>query len=116
MVDERRAPGVQHGCDADASAQMLGVARNRHHGLGTRLEQQIVDYRLVLIGDLGDRRRHGEHHMVIRDRQQVGLPLGQPLLGRRALALRAMPIATANGELPLAALWANSVMGSWRAH
>jgi len=59
MVDERRAPGVQNGCDADANAQMLGVARNRQHGLGARLEQQIVDDRLVLIGDLGDCRRHG---------------------------------------------------------
>ena len=30
---------------------------------------------------------------IVRHRQQVGLALGQPLLRRRALALRAMPVA-----------------------
>src|SRR5216684_4720060 len=32
--------------------------------------------------------------MIVRHRQQLGLALGQPFLRRRALALRAMPIAT----------------------
>src|SRR5207248_9789415 len=31
--------------------------------------------------------------MEIRDRQQLGLPLGKPCLSRQSLAFRAMPIA-----------------------
>ena len=50
--------------------------------------------------------------MIIRDRQEVGLAFGQPLLRRRALALRAMPVAAGNGRCPLPALWAKPVMGA----
>src|SRR6202011_524627 len=50
---------------------------------------------LVLVGDVADRRRQREDHMVIWGGQQLGLALGQPSPRRRALALRAMPIATA---------------------
>jgi hypothetical protein len=56
-------------------------------------EQEIVDDGLVLVGDVADRRRQCEHHVVVRHWKQLGLALGQPSLGRRALALRAMPIA-----------------------
>ena len=93
MMGERRAPGVQHRGDADAGAEMLGIGRDRQHGLGRRLEQQVVDHGLVLIGDVGDRRRQREHDMIIRHRQQLGFAFGQPFPGRGALALRAMPVA-----------------------
>src|SRR5260370_26179158 len=36
-------------------AEMLGIGSNRERGLGRRLEQQVVDDRLVLVGDIGDR-------------------------------------------------------------
>jgi hypothetical protein len=54
MMRHRRSPGVQHRGDADAGAEMLGVGRDRHHRLGGRPEQQIVDHRLVLMGDIAD--------------------------------------------------------------
>ena len=38
-------------------------------------------------------RRQREHHVIVRHRQQVGLALGEPLLRRGALALRAVPVA-----------------------
>ena len=69
MMGESGAPGVQHGGDADAGAQMLGVGRNRDQRLGRGLEQQIVDHRLVLVGDIGDGGRQREHHMEVRHRQ-----------------------------------------------
>src|ERR1700720_4431569 len=50
---------------------------------------------LVVVGDVADRRRQREDHMVIRGGQQLGLALGQPSPRRRALAFRAMPIAAA---------------------
>ena len=77
------------------------------------LEQEIVDDGLVLVGDVGDRRRECEHHVRVRHRQQFGLVVGEPVLRGGALALRAVPVATGNGRRPLPALWANPVMGSW---
>ena len=55
MMGHGRAPGVQHGGDADAGAEMLGIGCDRQHGLGRGFEQQVVDDRLVLVGDIGDR-------------------------------------------------------------
>ena len=37
-----------------------------------------------------------EHDVEVRHRQQLGLALGEPLLGGGALALRAMPVAAAS--------------------
>ena len=55
MMGEGRSPGVEHGGDADPGAEMLGIGRDGDHGLGRRLEQEIVDDGLVLVGDIGDR-------------------------------------------------------------
>ncbi len=86
---------MQHRHEADASAEMLGVGRDRERGLGRGFEQQVVDHRLVLIGDVADRSRQRVHHMEVRHRQQLGLALGQPLACRSALTLGAMPVAAA---------------------
>jgi hypothetical protein len=42
---------------ANARAEMLGIGGDRERGLGRGLEQQIVDHRFVLIGDVAQRRR-----------------------------------------------------------
>ena len=114
MMGERRTPCVQHGSHADPRAQAFGIGGDRDHRLGGGLEQKVVNHGLVLVGDVANRRRQGEDHVVIWGGQQLGLALSQPSPRRRALALRAMPIAAANGRRPLAALWANPVMESWR--
>jgi hypothetical protein len=44
--------------------------------LGGGLEQDVVDGGLVLIGNVGDRRRHGEHDVEVGRRQQLGLACG----------------------------------------
>jgi hypothetical protein len=81
------------GGDADAGAQMLGVSGDRDQRLSRGLEQQVVDHRLVLVGDIGDGGRQREHHVKVADRQQLGRTLGEPGSGCRALALRAVPVA-----------------------
>ena len=48
---------MKDGEDADAGAEVLGIGRDGDQGLGRSLEQDVVDYRLVLIGDVGDLRR-----------------------------------------------------------
>ena len=93
MMGHRRAPGVEHGGEADAGAEMLWIGADDEQRLGRRAEQQIVDHRLVLIGERGDLGRQGEDHVEVVDRQQIGLAGGEPILRRPALALGAMAVA-----------------------
>ncbi len=114
MMGERRAPGVQHGGEADVRAQMLRVGGDGGQRLGGGPEQEVVDGRLVLERDGADRSRQGEDDMTVGNLQKLGLTLGEPLPRRRPLTLRAVAVAAGNGRRPLPALWAHSVMGSWR--
>ena len=75
MVGHGRAPGVKHGGDADARAEMFGIGGNGEHRLGARLEQEIVDHALVLVGDGGDRAGEREDEVEVADRQELGLAL-----------------------------------------
>ena len=84
---------MKHRRHADPGAQMLGIGGNGEHGLGRRLEQEAVDQGLVLPGDGANRRRQREHHVVIGQRQKLGLALRQPLARGGALTLGAMPVA-----------------------
>ena len=95
MMRHGRAPGVQHRGDGDPGAQMLRVGGDREHGLGRGLEQQVVDHRLVGVGDVADRRRQREDDVEVGHGQQLGLPLFHPRARRGALALRAVPVAAA---------------------
>ena len=45
---------MQHGGDADAGAEVPGIGGDGEHGLRGGTEEEIVDYRLVVIGDVGD--------------------------------------------------------------
>src|SRR5712691_4754566 len=63
MMGHRRAPGVEHGGEADAGAEMLWISADREQRLGRGAEQQVV------------------------------LARGEPILRRRTLALGTMPVA-----------------------
>ena len=90
MVGQSRAPGVQHGGQADARAQMLGIGGDGDEGLGGGPEQEVVDGGLVLEPDRADRRRQGEDDVIVGNLQKLGLALGQPLSGRRPLTFGAV--------------------------
>jgi hypothetical protein len=47
--------------------RMLGIGRDGEHGLGRGPEQQVVDHRLVLVGDIGDRTGQREHDVKVAD-------------------------------------------------
>ena len=105
MVGHRRSPGVEHGGDADAGAEVLWVGGDGQHRLRGRLEQQIVDERLVLEGDVGDLGGQREHDMEVSDRQEIGLALGEPGPCGGALAPGTMPVAAAVvGDAPMPAV------------
>ena len=84
------------------------VGRDDLHRLRRRLEQQVVDQRLVVEGDGGDLCRQGKDDMEVSDRQEVRLPRFQPRARGGALALRTMPVATAVvGDPPVPAVCAS---------
>ena len=93
MMGQRRAPGVQHGGEADAGAQMLRVGGDGDEGLGGGPEQEVVDRSLVLERDRADRSRQGEDDVIIGNRQKLRLAVFEPLPRRRRLTLGAMPVA-----------------------
>jgi hypothetical protein len=78
MVRHRRSPGVEHGGDADARAEMLAIGRDGQHRLRRRLEQQVVDERLVLERYAGDLGRQREHDVEVADWKQISLAFGKP--------------------------------------
>ena len=49
-----RAPGVQDTGDTELCTDVLGVSGDGEYGLSRCLEQQVVDYGLVVTGDIGD--------------------------------------------------------------
>ena len=59
MMGQRRTPGVQHGGEADACAEMLRVGGDGGERLGGGPEQEVVEGGLVLERDRADRGRQG---------------------------------------------------------
>jgi hypothetical protein len=72
---------------------MLRIGGNGDQRLAGGLEQDVVDDGLVVIGDVGDRGRDSEHHMIVRHVEEFGLTRREPVPGRLALALGAMAVA-----------------------
>ena len=58
-----------------SAPSLLGFDGNRRHRLRRRREQDRVDVGLVLEGDGGDRRGHGEHDVEVGNRQEFSLPV-----------------------------------------
>ena len=54
VLRHRRSPRVQNGDDGDLGAKVLGVGGDRQHGVRGGLEQEIIDQRLVLVGNGSD--------------------------------------------------------------
>jgi hypothetical protein len=46
---------VQYSSEPYPGAEVFGVGRDCDQGLGGGLEQQVIDDRLVVMGDVGDR-------------------------------------------------------------
>jgi hypothetical protein len=89
---------VEHGEEADGSAEMSGIGGDGEQSFGSGLKQDGIDLFLVLKRQATDLLRKREHDMEIRNRQQLRLPFGEPLSAGRGLALGATAIAARNGE------------------
>jgi hypothetical protein len=107
MLRQCRSPCVEHGGDADTCTEMTGVGGDGEHGLGGHPEQQVINHRLVVQGDVGNLGGDREDHVEVADRQQVGLACGEPFACRCALALWAVPVpAAVVGDAAVAAVLA----------
>src|ERR1700681_3836147 len=93
MMLQGLTPGVENHGHAELGAEMPGISRNGGERLGGRAEQDRIDRGLVLERDLADRRRQREDEMEVRGRQQLGLPLREPLGPRQPLAFGTVTIA-----------------------
>src|ERR1700675_3479738 len=94
---------------------MLRVGGDGEQSLGSNVEQQAIDHGLVLVGELGDRRREREDHNVVLDGKQIGLTRLEPAPGGTRLALRAVSIAARIvGDLDLLAALAAQDMSTER--
>lgn len=52
--------------------------RDGEQALGGGAEENAVDWALVVVGDVRNLLRHGEDHVKVFDRQQLGLTAFQP--------------------------------------
>ena len=79
--------------------QPTGLTRggDREQCFGRRAEQQVVDDRLVVVGDRSDLGGQGEDDVEIADRQQIGLARRQPIRRRRALTFWAIACPRESG-------------------
>jgi hypothetical protein len=83
-------------------AEVLRIGGDHQQRLGRCLEQRIIDHRLVLVSEVGDRGRQGEDEVEVGHGQEIGFALGQPVPRSGSLTLRAVAVAAeamrVNGE------------------
>ncbi len=104
MKEEILSPTVEHGEEADLGAQMLGIGSDGGQGLGRGSEQNAVDEIFVLVSNGRDLFGEREDDMKIWRLKNFRFPFFDPFRSRQRLALGAMPVATANGEIPITCL------------
>src|SRR5262245_34907506 len=95
MKQQVLSPTVKHGEETDLSPQTLRIRGDGDESLARRAEENAINHSLVLEGDRGDLLRDSEYNMKIRHLQELSLAVLNPLRARQALALRAVPVATA---------------------
>ena len=94
VMDERLAPGVEDGEEADLGAEMARVGGDRAERLGDSPEEETVDDGLVPDGDLGDPRRDGEGDVEVLGGQQVRPAPFEPRAAGQRLTARAVAVGT----------------------
>jgi hypothetical protein len=87
-------PGVQHGKEADGSAEMPGVGGDGEQSFRSGLKQDGIDLSWVLKRQATDLLWKSERDVEVRNGQQLRLPFGEPLGASGGLALGAVAITT----------------------
>ena len=79
---------------ADGGAEVCGIGGDGEQSFRSGLKQNGVNLPRVLKRQSADLLRKREHDVEVRNRQELRLPLGEPLGSGRGLALWAAPIPT----------------------
>ncbi|MCZ7591556.1 MAG: hypothetical protein M5U15_05130 [Kiritimatiellae bacterium] len=94
VLDERLAPGVQDGEESELAFELpLGIAGKLLEG-GVDFAKEEVEQRLAVVAQQRvELVWQGEDDVEVRGGDQLAHAPGQPLLARRALAGRTVPVA-----------------------
>ena len=109
VVDERPRPGVQHGQNAEAAADVVRVRGERPEALGGGRHEGGEADALVRADDLAEGGGEREDDMEVGDGEQLGLTGGEPGGGGRAVALGAAPVAAGVVDVVLVAAGVTAV-------
>ena len=93
MMKQVLSPGMKHSEESDLRPQMLGVRGDGLEGFGGRSKENVIDHRLVLIGDGGIFSGHGEDDVEILGGKELSLPFFEPLFSGQRLALGTVAIS-----------------------
>ena len=95
VMHQGLSPGVQHGEEPDRGPEMARIGGDGAERVCGRVEEDAIDHRFVLCGDLGDGLGYREHDVKVLAVEQVGRPVLDPRGAGQRLAAGAMPIAAA---------------------
>ena len=104
MKLEGLSPGVEDSEKTDLRPEMLRIRRNGSQCLGRDTKEHAKNQLFVLVCDGGDLPRHGKDNVKIADFQEFGLTVFYPLRPGQTLALWAVAIPAANGEISISCL------------
>jgi hypothetical protein len=104
MKLEFLVPGMEHAEEADLGSQTGRVTRHCEKSFGAGAKQQAGDEFPVLESQRSQLRRQGEDDVDVGRGQQFTTTRRDPAFPRTGLTLRAVPVATANGELTITCL------------
>ena len=96
---ELLAPTVQYAEKTNLRTEVL-VARDFEKGFRAGAKQEVVEDLFILQHERSQATGQGEDHVQVVRGQQFSLTRSDPAFPSSRLALRAVPISTANGELP----------------
>jgi hypothetical protein len=92
VVQHSLIPGMEYGEKPDVGSEPARVGGNSEQRFGDGTEEHAVDDTLILKSQLRNSLRQGEHHVAVRNGQQLGGLRGQPLVASCGLALGTVPI------------------------
>jgi hypothetical protein len=104
MSGELLTPRMQDAEEADLYTEVSGIASDFQEGFRTGAEQEIIDDLFVLQYYRGQAPGQGEDDMEIARGEKLLLTRSDPAIPSGGLTLRAVAIATANGELSISCL------------
>ena len=92
MEKQVLSPSVQDGEEPDLCAEVLRIGRDFQQRFCNGAKQQVIQHGRIALTNPVQLVRQGEHHMKVRQTEQLLFPAGEPSLARLRLTLRAVSI------------------------